>query len=90
MSQNVRRHPNLTFVHVTAGVNWKNLVLYLEAEQSDGVDDVVLSGGADGWKNRGHVVHPETEEEKEAQQMAPDIHCLIGQNEEAAERIWKL
>lgn len=59
--------------------------MYLEAEESDGVDDVVLSRGADGWKNRGHVVHPDTEEEEEAQQMAPDIHRLVGQNEETAQ-----
>lgn len=62
-------------------------VLYLEAEEPDGVDDVVLSGGAEGRQHRGHVVHAETEEEQEAQQMAPDIHRLIGQNEEAAEKI---
>lgn len=65
-------------------------LLYLEAEDSDGVDDVVLSGGADVRQHRGHVVHPYAEEEQEAQQMAPDIHRLIGQNEEAAKRIHQL
>ena len=62
----------------------KTSVLYLEAEESDGVDDVVLFGGADARKHRRHVVHPDEEEEQEAQQMAPDIHRLVGQDEEAA------
>lgn len=66
----------------------EKLILYLEAEEPNGVDDVVLSGGPDSRQNRGHVVHPDTEEEEEAQQMAPDIHRLIGQNEEAAQRIY--
>lgn len=60
---------------------------HLEAEESDGVDDVILSGGADSRQHRRHVVHPETEEEQEAQQMAPDTHRLVGQDEEAAQRI---
>lgn len=67
--------------------------LYLEAEEPDGVDDVILSGGTEGRQHRRHVVHPETEEEQEAQQMAPDVPRLIGQNEEAAKRereIYKL
>lgn len=42
------------------------MFLYLEAEEPDGVDDVVLSRGAHGWQHHGHVVHPDTEEEKEA------------------------
>lgn len=59
---------------------------YLEAEESDGVDDVILSGGADSRQHRRHVVHPETEEEQEAQQMAPDIHRLVGQDKKAAQK----
>lgn len=42
------------------------MFLYLEAEKPDGVDDVVLSRGAHGRQHHGHVVHPDTEEEKEA------------------------
>lgn len=69
---------------------WEILGLYLKAEEPNGVDDVVLSGGTNGRQHCGHVVHPEAKEEQEAQQMAPDIHCLIGQNEEAAQRIYKV
>lgn len=65
---------------------WENVVLYLKAEEPNGVDDVVLSGGTDGRQHQGHVVHPEAEEEQEAQQMAPDIHGFIGQNEKAAQK----
>lgn len=64
--------------------------LYLKAEESNGVDDIILSGGANSRQHRGHVVHPKTEEEEEAQEMAPDVHRLIGQDEEAAKVIYKL
>lgn len=67
-----------------------NSALYLEAEQSDGVDDIILSGGAEGRQHWRHVVHPKTEEEHEAQQMTPDVHRLVGQNEEAAKVIYKI
>lgn len=57
---------------------------YLEAEERNRVDDVVFPGGADGGQNGGHVVNTHTKEEQEAQQMTPDIHRLVGQDEEAA------
>lgn len=44
----------------------ENVFLYLEAEEPDGVDHVVLSRGAHGRQHRGHVVNPDTEEEQEA------------------------
>lgn len=59
---------------------------YLEAEEADGVDDVVFPGGADGREDRHHVVQADAEEEEKAQQVAPDIHRLIGQDEEAANK----
>lgn len=59
-------------------VPWTDSASHLEAEQPDGVDDVILLGGMDGGQHRRHVVHADAEEEQEAQQMAPDIHRLIG------------
>lgn len=62
----------------------KPRVEHLEAEERNGVDDIVFPGGADGGQNGGHVVNTHTEEEQEAQQMTPDVHRLVGQDEEAA------
>lgn len=65
----------------------KPRVQHLEAEERNREDDIVFPGGADGGQNRGHVVNTDTEEEEEAQQMTPDIHRLIGQDEEAAHKM---
>lgn len=65
----------------------KPRVQYLEAEECNRVDDIVFPGGADGGQNGGHVVNTDTKEEQEAQQMTPDIHRLIGQDEEAAHKM---
>ena len=59
---------------------------HLEAEQADGVDDVVLAGRAGGGQHSGHVVHAQGEEQQEAQHVSPDTHRLIGQDEDAAGR----
>lgn len=57
---------------------------HLEAEQSYSVDDVVLSVSSRGWQYWGEVVDPQREEEQETQEVAPDIHRLIGQNKNTA------
>ena len=57
---------------------------HLEAEQANGVDDVVLAGGAGGGQHGGHVVHAQGEEQQKAQHVAPDVHCLVRQDEDAA------
>lgn len=62
----------------------KGRVQYLEAEERNRVDDIVFPGGADGRQNGGHVVNADAKEEQEAQQMTPDTHRLIGQDEETA------
>lgn len=58
--------------------------LHLEAEQSDGVDDVVLPVGSGGRQQGWQVVDPHEEEEKETQEVAPDVHRLIRKNEYTA------
>lgn len=54
----------------------------LEAEDADAVDDKVFPGCSEGGQHGGHVVRPQQEEEQEAQQVAPHVHRLIGQDEE--------
>ena len=58
-------------------------MVHLEAEDADAVDDEVFPGCSDGRELGGHVVSPQQEEEQEAQQVAPHVHRLIGQDEEA-------
>lgn len=60
------------------------IMFYLEAEQSYSVDDVVLSVGSRGWQYWGEVIDPQREEEQETQKVAPNVHSLIGQNENTA------
>lgn len=57
--------------------------IYLEAEEPDSVDDVVLPVGSGGRQDRQEVVDPQREEKQEAQKVAPDVHRLIGQDENA-------
>ena len=57
---------------------------YLEAEQSYGVDNIVLSVGPRGRQYCGDVVDCQRAEEQETQQVAPDIHSLIGQHKNTA------
>lgn len=59
---------------------------YLETEESDSVDDIVLPVGSRGWQDRQEVIDPKGEEEQEPKEVAPDVHGLIGQNENAAEK----
>lgn len=59
---------------------------YLEAEEADGADDEVLSGGAGGRQDGRQVVDAQREEEDEAEQVAPDVDGLVGEDEEAARR----
>lgn len=59
---------------------------YLETEESDGVDDIVLPVGSRGWQHRQEVMDPEREEEQEAKKVAPDVDGLIGQDKNAAEK----
>lgn len=56
---------------------------HLKAEEPYGVDDVVLSGGPSCRQHCGHVVQPQGKEEDEAQQVTPDVHRFIGQDEQA-------
>lgn len=56
---------------------------HLEAEEADGADDEVLTGGAGGRQHGGQVVDAERKEEQEAEQMAPDVDGLVGEDEEA-------
>lgn len=58
---------------------------YLEAEESDSIDDIVLPAGSRGRQNRQEVVDPKREEEQETKKVAPDVHGLIGQDKNAAE-----
>lgn len=57
---------------------------YLEAEESNRIDDIVFPVGSRGWQDRQKVVDPQREEEQETQKVAPDVHGLIGQDENAA------
>lgn len=59
---------------------------YLEAEEADGADDKVLPGGAGGRQDGRQVVDAQGEEEDEAEQVAPDVDGLVGEDEEAARR----
>lgn len=61
-------------------------VPHLEAEEADGADDEVLAGGAGGGQHDGQVADTQREEEQEAQQVAPDVDALVGEDEEAAGR----
>lgn len=58
----------------------------LEAEEANGIDDVVFSVGPGGRQDRGEVLDPQREEEQEAQEVAPDVHRLIGQDKNTTER----
>lgn len=57
---------------------------YLEAEESNSIDDIVFPVGSRGWQHRQKVVDPQREEEQETEKVAPDVHGLIGQDENAA------
>lgn len=59
---------------------------YLEAEEADGADDEVLPGGAGGRQDGRQVVDAQGEEEDEAEQVAPDVDGLVGEDEEAVRR----
>lgn len=59
-------------------------VSYLEAEESNSIDDIVFPVGSGGWQDRQKVVDPQGEEEQETQKVAPDVHGLIGQDKNAA------
>lgn len=59
---------------------------YLETEESDSIDDIVLLVGSRGWQNRQDVIDPKREEEHETEKVAPDVHGLIGQDKNAAEK----
>lgn len=59
---------------------------YLEAEEAHRADYEVLSGGAGGRQHSRQVVDAQREEEDEAQQVAPDVDGLVGEDEEAARR----
>lgn len=58
---------------------------HLEAEEADSVDDVVLPVRSRGRQHCGQIVHPQREEEQKPQQVAPDVHRLIGQHENTLE-----
>ena len=60
---------------------------HLEAKDADAVDDEVFPGRSDSRQHGSHVVGPQQEEEQEAQQVAPHVHRLIGQDEEAGRKI---
>lgn len=78
-------------VYMLGACKWSNHSLhtasrYLEAEESNSVDDVVLPAGSRRWQNRQEVIDPKREEEQETNEVAPDVHRLIGQDENAAEK----
>ena len=54
---------------------------HLKAEEAYGVDDIVLPVGPRSRKHSWQVVDRQREKEHETQQVAPDIHSLIGQDE---------
>lgn len=56
---------------------------HLEAEEADGADDEVLAGGSGRRQHGRQVVDAEREEEQEAEQVAPDVDGLVGEDEEA-------
>lgn len=56
---------------------------HLEAEEEDCVDDVIVVWCLSGWQHHQGVIDPEGEEEQESKEVAPDIHSLIGHNEQA-------
>lgn len=58
---------------------------HLEAEEPNGIDDIVLAVGSGGRKDRGQIIEAQREEKQEAQQVAPDVHSLIGQHENTLE-----
>lgn len=47
------------------------------------MDDVVLPGGVGDGQYSGHVMQCQHQKHQEAQQVAPDVHRLIGQDEKA-------
>lgn len=59
---------------------------YLEAEEADGADDEILPGSAGGRQDSRQVVDAQCEEEEEAEQVAPDVDGLVGEDEEAVRR----
>lgn len=59
---------------------------HLEAEKADGADHKVFSGCAGRRQHGRHVIDPQREEEKEAQQMTPDVYRLVGQNKQAIKK----
>lgn len=78
-----RGHVNDSFFHVRS---LRAASSYLEAEESHSIDDIVLPVGPRGWQNRQEVIDPKREEEQETKQVAPDVHRLIGQDKNAAEK----
>lgn len=54
----------------------------LEAEKTNGANHKVFSGCAGGRQHGCHVIYPQGEEEKETQQMTPDVYRLIRQDKQ--------